>query len=129
MYPCFDQKLLLERVKKAIAEAWTWEEQEGRDGGVQERAPAETVRLTNDGLKWFDAEATAADLLRAWTLDQVMELVEFVVTNGYISRRGRLRRQVKGFGMGLPCAPQLSTWHVTRWKPSFQKNASQKTWK
>ena len=108
MYPCFDQKLLLERVKKAIAEAWTWEEQEGRDGGVQERAPTETVRLTNDGWKWFDAEATAADLLGAWTLDQVMELVEFVVTNGYISRGGKLRRQVRGFGMGLPCAPQLA---------------------
>ena len=100
MYPCFDQKLLLERVKKAIAEAWTWEEQEGRDGGVQERAPTETVRLTNDGWKWFDAEATTANLLGAWTLDQVMELVEFVVTNGYISRGGRLRRQVRGFGMG-----------------------------
>ena len=66
------------------------------------------MRLTNDGWKWFDAEATAADLLGAWTLDQVMELVEFVVTNGYISRGGRLRHQVRGFGMGLPCAPQLA---------------------
>ena len=108
MYPCFDQKLLLERVKKAIAEAWIWEEQEGRDGGVQDRAPTEPVRLTNDGWKWFDAEATTADLLGAWTLDQVMKLVEFVVTNGYISRGGGLRRQVRGFGMGLPCAPQLA---------------------
>ena len=108
MYPCFDQKLLVERVKKATAEAWNREEQEGRGRGVQERAPTETVRLTNEGWKWFDVEATTADLLGAWTLDQVMELVEFVVTNGYISRGGKLRRQVRGFGMGLPCAPQLA---------------------
>ena len=51
LYPCFDQKLLLERVKKAITEAWTSEEQEGRDRGVHERVPTETVRLTNEGRK------------------------------------------------------------------------------
>ena len=49
MYPCFDKKLLLEKVKKAIAEAWNWEEQEGRDRGVQVRAPTATVHLTNEG--------------------------------------------------------------------------------
>ena len=63
--------------------------------------------LTNEGWKWVGAKATVADLLEAWTLHQLMELVEFVVTNGCISRGGRLRCQVRGFGMGLPCAPPL----------------------
>ena len=129
MYPCFDQKLLLERVKKAIAEAWNWEEQEGRDKGVQQRAPTETVRLTNDGWKWFHAEATEADLLGGWTLNQVMELVEFVVTSGCISRGGRWRRQVRGFGMGLSCAPQLANLAYYTVEAEFSENATPKTWK
>ena len=68
----------------------------------------EMVHLTNNGWKWFRAEATEANLLGTWTLDQVMELVEFVVTNGYISCGGRLWPQLRGFGMGLPCAPELA---------------------
>ena len=75
---------------------------------MQNRDPTETVCLTNDGWKWLDQGATEAGTLGAWTLDQVFEMVEFVVTNGYINHGGSLRHQLRGFGKGLPCAPQLA---------------------
>ena len=75
---------------------------------MQNWDPTETVCLTNDGWKWLDQGATEAGTLGAWTLHQVFEMVEFVVTNGYINRGGRLRHQLRGFGKGLPCAPQLA---------------------
>jgi hypothetical protein len=34
--------------------------------------------------------------------------MKFVVCDGYVSRGGQIYHQVKGFGMGLACAPQLA---------------------
>ena len=66
MHPCFHQKSLLERVRKAFMEAWDWEEQEKREGGgVPKMVPTKMVRLTNGGWKWVNAEATEADILGA----------------------------------------------------------------
>ena len=44
----------------------------------------------------------------AWCMKDIGEIVEFVVDNGYVTRRDGVWKQVRGFGMGLQCAPQLA---------------------
>ena len=100
MYPSFDQQLLKERLRDAITEAWQWEENKTDDG--------KNLRARRDGwVKLTDEEATRPQL-GTWTKEEVLDMVSFVVDNGYIKRGNAILRQVKGFGMGLACAPQIA---------------------
>ncbi len=100
MYPAFDQKLLKHRLEDAIKEAWDWERQRSEEGTV--------LRLRTGG--WVQMEPTEAEMEAPgnWTIEEVMELVHFVLDNGYVQREDVILRQVKGFGMGLACAPQIA---------------------
>jgi hypothetical protein len=102
MYPSIDQTLLLRRLRDALREAWAWEkEQCGHDGMG--------LRLTRSGwVQLTEEELRACDEVGMWDQAAVEEMLEFVVCNGYVSRGGRIYHQVKGFGMGLACAPQLA---------------------
>ena len=60
--------------------------------------------LTVDG--WIEAEGRMG--VREWDRKEVMDMLSFVVDNGYWKRGMKLKRQVKGFGMGLQCAPQMA---------------------
>ena len=94
MYPKFDQQLLQQRLTEALLEAWRYaEEEEG-----------ETLRLTRKG--WV--QDTGAAHQEGWTQPELIELVSFVINNGYLKWGSRIKRQVKGFGMGLQCAPQFA---------------------
>ena len=108
MYPSFDQSLLKERLADAIKEAWEWEEAKAQAG--------EVVRIGKDGWLRLSASEAREPAIGAWTREEVLELVYFVVDNGYIKRRDTVLKQVKGFGMGLACAPRLPTLVVTLWK-------------
>ena len=46
--------------------------------------------------------------LGTWTKDEVLTMVYFVIDNGYIQKGHTILKQVKGFGMGLACAPQIA---------------------
>ena len=94
MYPKFDQHLLLKRVREAIEEAW----------GYQEHKRGTPLCLSKRGWEPEMPEAQP----EGWTRMEVMELVEFVVKNGYWKAAGKIKHQVRGFGMGLQCAPQLA---------------------
>jgi hypothetical protein len=98
MYPKFNQRLLIERVTEAVREAWDWEEAKLTNMGEQ------ALYLSQKG--WVEAEGTAEQ--GQWTREDLFDMVAFVVTNGYIKRGKTVYKQVKGFGMGLACAPQLA---------------------
>ena len=100
MYPAFDQTLLKARLEDAIKEAWTWEEQRSEDTGAQ--------RLRRNGWVTLSPEELKKEIHGNWTLEEVIELVHFVLDNGYIRRGQAVLHQVKGFGMGLACAPQIA---------------------
>ena len=53
---------------------------------------------------WVDASCETG--VREWDFREVMEMSVFVI--GFWKRGNRIKRQVKGFGMGLPCAPQMA---------------------
>ena len=100
MYPSFDQALLKERLRDAITEAWDWEEQKTEEG--------ELLKVTKEGWVRMTQEEAAQPTIGVWTRDEVLELVFFVLDNGYVQRGGVILKQVKGFGMGLACAPQIA---------------------
>ena len=101
MYPSFDQALLLERIKDAIEEAWAWEisqNQLGKD---------ETLQIASSG--WTSVhKAEAENTAGSWSKEDVLDMVNFVINNGYVKRGDTILKQVKGFGMGLACAGQLA---------------------
>jgi hypothetical protein len=99
MYPSFDQKLLKARIEDAIREAWEWEDQRSEEGTV--------LRVRRDGWVRGSLEELA-DTHGNWSIEELLELVTFVVNNGYVQRGTRVLKQVKGFGMGLACAPQIA---------------------
>ena len=47
-------------------------------------------------------------MICTWTKDEVLELVNFVIDNGYVKRGQTILKQVMGFGMGLACAGQIA---------------------
>eukprot|EP00667_Euglena_gracilis_P000489 EG_transcript_489 len=100
MYPSFDQKLLKDRLRDAICEAWEWEEKK-----LEKR---HQLRARKDGWVHLTPEEAAQDASGSWSKEGVLEMVEFVIDNGYIRRGSTLLKQVKGFGMGLACAPQIA---------------------
>ncbi|EPS58167.1 hypothetical protein M569_16649, partial [Genlisea aurea] len=100
MYPAFDQDLLKERLRDSISEAWEWESQR-IDSGTQ-------LRVRKSGWVGYTPEEISKDPHGSWTLKDVLTLVNFVVDNGYVERGGVILRQVRGFGMGLACAPQIA---------------------
>ena len=99
MYPAFDQKLLKERLQDAIAEAWQWEE---------ETEEGKHLRIAKSGWVWLTDEEVTLPTLGMWCKAELLELLEFVIDNGYIQRRNLVLKQVRGFGMGLACAPQIA---------------------
>ena len=105
MYPNFHQGRLKERLRDALEEAWSWEESMMQ---MEEGAERRTLKLKKDG--WV--ELTAADLkkpsLGLWFKEEVLELLHFVIENGFVKRGSKIYRQVKGFGMGLACAVQMA---------------------
>ena len=98
MYPNFDQQLLKARVAEAVREAWEWEEAKQGDMGEG------TLYLSKDG--WISGEGVQKE--GEWKRDEVLDMIAFVVDNGYVKRGGKIYKQVQGFGMGLACAPQLA---------------------
>ena len=100
MYPSFDQDTLKTRIRDAVAEAWAWQEGRAQEG--------EVVKLGAQG--WVALTAAEAEKPSAehWAQAQVIELIDFVIDNGYIKRGDIILRQVKGFGMGLACAGQIA---------------------
>ena len=94
MYPEFDHELLKERLGRAVEEAWHFKEE--KVGGK--------LRISIKG--WVDASCETG--VREWDFREVMEMAVFVIDNGFWKRGNRIKRQVKGFGMGLPCAPQMA---------------------
>ena len=100
MYPAFDQKLLKSRLADAITEAWEWEERKLEEG--------EHLRIRRDGWVTLTDKDVAKPSIGIWSREEVLELVLFVVDNGYIKRGDTVLKQVKGFGMGLACAPQIA---------------------
>jgi hypothetical protein len=102
MYPSIDQALLLRRLGDALREAWAWKAEQAEHDGTG-------LRLTKDGwVQLTEDELKACGGVGMWELEEVEEMLEFVVQNGYVLRGGRIYHQVKGFGMGLACAPQLA---------------------
>ena len=98
MYPNMDQKYVLKHVSEAIEEAWSWEEQWEEEG--QERGENEEPRVGPNG--WLYGEQGVAG--EGWSKQQVLNMVQWVLQNGYIKQRGRIYKQTRGFGMGLKCA-------------------------
>ena len=100
MYPSFNQVTLKDRLKDALLEAWSWQQGRAEEG--------EVVKLSQT--QWVTVKAADAALptTELWTMEGVMELVEFVIDNGYIQRGLEVFHQVKGFGMGLACAGQIA---------------------
>jgi hypothetical protein len=94
MYPKFDQKLLRERLEEAVREAWEFEESK----------QGEPQRLAKNG--WLQEAGLEGQ--EGWTQQEVNEMVAFVINNGYLKCGSRIKQQVRGFGMGLQCAPQLA---------------------
>ena len=90
MYPNFDQRVLVERVREAVREAWEWEK---RKSEVE-------MRVTRKGWVELGDEGELA-----WCMKEIGEMV---VDNGYVTRRNGVWKQVRGFGMGLQWAPQLA---------------------
>jgi hypothetical protein len=102
MYPSIDQALLLRRLGDALREAWAWKAEQAEHDGTG-------LKLTKDGwVQLTEDELKASGGVGMWELEEVEEMLEFVVQNGYVLRGGRIYHQVKGFGMGLACAPQLA---------------------
>jgi hypothetical protein len=95
-----NQELLKERLRDSISEAWKWEEQRIESGTE--------LRIRDTGWLGYTPEEVAKDPHGSWTLEALLELVNFVVDNGFVERGGVILRQVKGFGMGLACAPQIA---------------------
>ena len=100
MYPSFEQTTLKERLMDSLQEAWSWQAQRAKDGDV--------VRLQTGGFVHLTPEEAARPSANTWTMDEVAELVAFVIDNGYIQRGQMVLKQVKGFGMGLACAGQIA---------------------
>ena len=46
--------------------------------------------------------------MESWSLEEVQEMVGFVLNNGFVKMGGRVYKQTKGFGMGLKCAVYLA---------------------
>ena len=100
MYPSFNQDLLKSRLHDSIEEAWAWEEATMKEG--------EELRVRKDGWVHLTKEEATRPSLGNWTKVELLELVDFVIDNGYIRRGPLILRQVMGFGMGLACAGQIA---------------------
>ena len=100
MYPAFEQSTLKARLLDSIQEAWAWEESKAKEG--------EELRVRTEGWVHLSKEEASAPPAGCWTRDELVELVNFVIDNGYIRRGTLILRQVKGFGMGLACAGQIA---------------------
>ena len=100
MYPSFDQELLKERLRDSISEAWEWEAQKPKEG--------KHLRLKKGRWVWLTDEDLSKPTIGTWTQKEVLDLVEFVINNWYVKCGNVILRQVKGFGMGLACAPQIA---------------------
>ena len=66
------------------------------------------MRLTAAGWVHLTQLEAKEKLACTWTMDEVVELVNFVIDNGYVKRGSIILKQVKGFGMGLACAGQIA---------------------
>ena len=66
------------------------------------------LKLRKDGWVELSQEDLKKPSLGLWTADQVLELLHFVIDNGFVKRGGKVFQQVKGFGMGLACAVQMA---------------------
>jgi hypothetical protein len=100
MYPSFDQSVLLQRLQDSLEEAWEWELLRAEEGS--------TLRLRKDGWVHLTSEEAKRPALGTWTKEEVLELVGFVIGNGYVKRGNLILKQVRGFGMGLACAGQIA---------------------
>ena len=99
MYPSFDQTALKSRLQDAMDESWQWENDKKEEG---------ELRLRRGSWVCLSKEEVSAPAIGNWDKGEVLDLLQFVVDNGYIKRGTKVLRQVKGFGMGLACAGQMA---------------------
>ena len=102
MYPHMDQKYVLKHASESTEEAWSWEEQWEKEG--QERGENEERRVGPHG--WLYGEQGVVG--ESWSKQQVLNMVQWVLHNGYIRQGGRIYNQIGGSGMGLKCAAFLA---------------------
>jgi ubiquitin C-terminal hydrolase len=89
MYTMLPHARLLENVQAAVQEAWSF--QESKIGAK--------ARLGTEG--WN----AGGDL---FDISEVMQILQFLVENSFVSNGGVVRRQVQGIPMGLAVSPQLA---------------------
>jgi hypothetical protein len=89
MYTNLPHDELLAKVRSAVAEAWDFHKE--RTGS--------TPLLGEEG--WNTGVET-------YTLEEVMEILRFLVTNSFVCNGGHVRKQVRGIPMGLAVSPQLA---------------------
>lgn len=114
MYPEFDQQLLKQRVNEAIEEAWHFQ----NTLPTEEKGINDELCISKEG--WIYANKD--DVNTFWSLPQVKEMVNWTIDNGFIEENGKIWKQVKGFGMGLQCAPQLANLCCYIPERDFSKN-------
>ena len=76
----------------------------------------------------FSKEEGSAPAIGNWDEGEVLDLLQFVVDNGYIKRGTKVLRQVKGFGMGLACAGQMANLTLYLVERDLQKESNQRRW-
>ena len=92
MYPNFDQRVLVERVREAVREAWEWE---------QRKSEVE-MRVTRKGWVELGEEGELA-----WCMKDIGEMVEFVVDSGYVALRDGVWKQGAGVRDGFAMCPAV----------------------
>ena len=106
MYPNLEQPKLLEGVSKAIKKAWEWKTKNLGSNPPKDSEGKGQLKISSQGWVWIDPKHKPSTMV--WDQEEVIDLVKFVVHNSYLKRGQTIYHRKKGFGMGLPCPPQLA---------------------
>jgi len=99
MYTAFEFDHIILRTMVAVEEAWTYQR---RQLSLQSTAPGATVEDLRLGVHGWSLTGVG------FRMDQLSELLTFLIFNSFTYNGGSVRRQIKGMPMGIPAAPQIA---------------------